>query len=83
MVASCPADCQSTIPLPCTASAETSDLNKFRQSSCGVQFCCCSEVLEGYKAQFMPDFVEEMVVNDDSEYKWIDKMITREAVEAE
>ena len=26
-----------------------SDLNKFRQSSCGVQFFCCLEVPEGYK----------------------------------
>lgn len=56
-----------------------SDLNKFRQSSCGVQFFCCSEVPEGYKAQFIPGFVEELVVNDDPEYKLIDKIRTSRA----
>ena len=56
-----------------------SDLNKFRQSSCGVQFFCCPEIPEGYKAQFIPGFVEELVVNDDPEYKWIDKIRTPRA----
>eukprot|EP00092_Neocalanus_flemingeri_P010834 GFUD01011666.1.p1 GENE.GFUD01011666.1~~GFUD01011666.1.p1 ORF type:complete len:988 (+),score=330.13 GFUD01011666.1:124-3087(+) len=56
-----------------------SDLNKFRQSSCGVQFFCCPEVPEGFKAQFVPGFVEELVVNDDPEYKWIDKIRTPRA----
>jgi hypothetical protein len=32
------------------------------------------EVPEGYRAQFLPGFVEELVVNDDPEYKWIDKI---------
>lgn len=50
-----------------------------RQSSCGVQFFCCSEVPEGYKAQFIPGFVEELVVNDDPEYKLIDKIRTSRA----
>ena len=31
-----------------------SDLNKFRQSSCGVQFFCCLEVPEGYKVVLYP-----------------------------
>ena len=56
-----------------------SDLNRFRQSSCGVQFFCCQEVPEGYKAQFIPGFVEELVVNDDPEYKLIDKIRTSRA----
>eukprot|EP00090_Calanus_glacialis_P002820 TRINITY_DN12088_c0_g1_i1.p1 TRINITY_DN12088_c0_g1~~TRINITY_DN12088_c0_g1_i1.p1 ORF type:complete len:1008 (-),score=354.04 TRINITY_DN12088_c0_g1_i1:52-3075(-) len=56
-----------------------SDLNKFRQSSCGVQFFCSPEVPEGFKAQFLPGFVEELVVNDDPEYKWIDKIRTPRA----
>jgi len=56
-----------------------SDLNKFRQSSCGVQFFCAPEVPEGYKAHFLPGFVEELVVNDDPEYKWIDKIRTPRA----
>jgi len=56
-----------------------SDLNKFRQSSCGVQFFCCPGVPEGYRAQFLPGFVEELVVSDDPEYKWIDKIRTPRA----
>ena len=34
---------------------------------------------EGFKAQFLPGFVEELVVNDDPEYKWIDKIRTPRA----
>ena len=37
------------------------------------------EVPEGFKAQFLPGFVEELVVNDDPEYKWIDKIRTPRA----
>jgi len=56
-----------------------SDLNRFRQSSCGVHFFCTPEVPEGYKIQFLPGFVEELVANDDPEYKWIDKIRTPRA----
>jgi len=56
-----------------------SDLNKFRQSSCGVHFFSTSEVPEGYKLHNLPGFVEELVVNDDPEYKWIDKIRTPRA----
>ena len=52
-------------------------------------FCCilifllfiylAPEVPEGYKIQFLPGFVEELVVNDDPEYKWIDKIRTPRA----
>ena len=31
------------------------------------------------QAQFIPGFVEELVVNDDPEYKWIDKIRTPRA----
>ena len=34
---------------------------------------------EGYRAQFLPGFVEELVVSDDPEYKWIDKIRTPRA----
>ncbi|KAL3842209.1 hypothetical protein ACJMK2_020248 [Sinanodonta woodiana] len=53
-----------------------SDFNRFRQSSCGVQFFCTAEVPCGFKLQFIHGFVEELVVNDDPEYKWIDKIRT-------
>lgn len=56
-----------------------SDHNKFRQSSCGVPFFFTCGVPEGYRAQFINGFVEELVVNDDPEYQWIDKIRTPRA----
>ncbi|XP_046752356.1 uncharacterized protein LOC124415097 isoform X2 [Diprion similis] len=56
-----------------------SDFNKFRQSSCGVQFFCSPIIPHGYHAQIIHGFVEELVVNDDPEYKWIDKIRTPRA----
>ncbi|XP_052800136.1 C2 domain-containing protein 5-like isoform X3 [Mya arenaria] len=53
-----------------------SDFNKFRQSSCGIQFFCTPEVPAGYRLQYVHGFVEELVVNDDPEYQWIDKIRT-------
>ncbi|XP_045174901.2 C2 domain-containing protein 5-like isoform X2 [Mercenaria mercenaria] len=53
-----------------------SDFNKFRQSSCGIQFFCTAEVPSGYRLQYVHGFVEELVVNDDPEYQWIDKIRT-------
>ncbi|CAG2224987.1 C2 domain-containing protein 5 [Mytilus edulis] len=55
------------------------DVNKFRQSSCGVQFFSTAEVPSGYRLQIIHGFVEELVVNDDPEYKWIDKIRTPRA----
>ncbi|CAH1785770.1 unnamed protein product [Owenia fusiformis] len=51
-----------------------SDFNKFRQSSCGVQFFYTCGVPQGYVLQAIRGFVEELVVNDDPEYQWIDKI---------
>ncbi|KAL5274474.1 C2CD5 family protein [Megaselia abdita] len=56
-----------------------SDANKFRQSSCGVQFFHSPCVPHGYRAQVIHGFVEELVVNDDPEYQWIDKIRTPRA----
>lgn len=56
-----------------------SDFNKFRQSSCGVQFFCSPVIPHGYHAQVIHGFVEELVVNDDPEYQWIDKIRTPRA----
>nr|XP_022293982.1 C2 domain-containing protein 5-like isoform X2 [Crassostrea virginica] len=53
-----------------------SDVNKFRQSSCGIQFFSTAEVPSGYRMQVINGFVEELVVNDDPEYQWIDKIRT-------
>ncbi|XP_044009971.1 uncharacterized protein LOC122853535 [Aphidius gifuensis] len=56
-----------------------SDFNKFRQSSCGVQFYYSPNVPYGYHAQVIHGFVEELIVSDDPEYKWIDKIRTPRA----
>ncbi|XP_024947797.1 uncharacterized protein LOC107274679 isoform X2 [Cephus cinctus] len=56
-----------------------SDFNKFRQSSCGVQFFCSPNIPYGYHAQVIHGFVEELIVSDDPEYKWIDKIRTPRA----
>ncbi|KAK9511481.1 hypothetical protein O3M35_000127 [Rhynocoris fuscipes] len=52
------------------------DFNKFRQSSCGVQFFSSSGVPEGYHLHTVHGFVEELVYADDPEYQWIDKIRT-------
>uniref|UniRef100_A0A6B2EF72 Putative ca2+-dependent phospholipid-binding protein n=1 Tax=Phlebotomus kandelakii TaxID=1109342 RepID=A0A6B2EF72_9DIPT len=56
-----------------------SDVNKFRQSSCGVQFFHSPNIPRGYHAPAIHGFVEELVVNDDPEYQWIDKIRTPRA----
>lgn len=50
-----------------------SDNNKFRQSSCGVQFFHSTSIPYGYNA-VIRGFVEEMIVDDDPEHDWIDKI---------
>ncbi|XP_014469690.1 PREDICTED: C2 domain-containing protein 5 isoform X2 [Dinoponera quadriceps] len=56
-----------------------SDFNKFRQSSCGVLFFYSPNIPYGYHAQMIHGFVEELVVSDDPEYQWIDKIRTPRA----
>ncbi|XP_063929582.1 C2 domain-containing protein 5 isoform X2 [Zophobas morio] len=56
-----------------------SDFNRFRQSSCGIQFFCSKSIPHGYFAQTIHGFVEELIVNDDPEYQWIDKIRTPRA----
>nr|XP_023029315.1 C2 domain-containing protein 5 isoform X2 [Leptinotarsa decemlineata] len=56
-----------------------SDFNRFRQSSCGVQFFYSPTVPLGYHAKLVHGFVEELVVSDDPEYQWIDKIRTPRA----
>ncbi|XP_021704770.1 C2 domain-containing protein 5 [Aedes aegypti] len=55
------------------------DFNKFRQSSCGVRFFHSPVIPHGYNAHVIHGFVEELVVNDDPEYQWIDKIRTPRA----
>ncbi|XP_055508823.1 C2 domain-containing protein 5 isoform X9 [Leucoraja erinacea] len=55
------------------------DLNRFRQSSCGVKFFCTPSIPKCYKAVTIHGFVEELVVNEDPEYQWIDRIRTPRA----
>lgn len=50
-----------------------SDSNKFRQSSCGVQFFNSNGIPHGYHA-IIRGFVEELAIDDDPEHDWIDKI---------
>ncbi|CRK86205.1 CLUMA_CG000139, isoform B [Clunio marinus] len=50
-----------------------SDSNKFRQSSCGVQFFHSNTIPYGYHA-IIRGFVEELAVDDDPEHDWLDKI---------
>ncbi|XP_037070416.1 C2 domain-containing protein 5-like [Pollicipes pollicipes] len=56
-----------------------SDFNKFRHSSCGVQYFSSACVPAGHCVQSLLGFVHELVVNDDPEYQWIDKIRTPRA----
>uniref|UniRef100_A0A6Q2Y385 C2 domain-containing protein 5 n=1 Tax=Esox lucius TaxID=8010 RepID=A0A6Q2Y385_ESOLU len=55
------------------------DLNSFRQSSCGVKFFCTTSIPRCYRAALVHGFVEELVVNEDPEYQWIDRIRTPRA----
>ncbi|XP_015271952.1 PREDICTED: C2 domain-containing protein 5 [Gekko japonicus] len=55
------------------------DLNRFRQSSCGVKFFCTTSIPKCYRAVIIQGFVEELVVNEDPEYQWIDRIRTPRA----
>ncbi|XP_066580048.1 C2 domain-containing protein 5 isoform X3 [Amia ocellicauda] len=55
------------------------DLNRFRQSSCGVKFFCTTSIPRCYRAVIVHGFVEELVVNEDPEYQWIDRIRTPRA----
>ncbi|XP_047195772.1 C2 domain-containing protein 5 isoform X17 [Hippoglossus stenolepis] len=55
------------------------DLNRFRQSSCGVKFFCTTAIPRCYRVAMVHGFVEELVVNEDPEYQWIDRIRTPRA----
>lgn len=66
--------------LYCTVKLEPfNDLNKFKQTSCGIRFYHSQNVPYGYYCTQILGFVEELVVNDDPEYQWIDKIRTPRA----
>lgn len=54
------------------------DNNRYRHSSCGVRFFF-SDIPNGYKCDAILGFVDELLVNDDPEYQWIDKIRTPRA----
>uniref|UniRef100_A0A8D0CFY4 C2 calcium dependent domain containing 5 n=1 Tax=Scleropages formosus TaxID=113540 RepID=A0A8D0CFY4_SCLFO len=70
-----------------------SDSNRFRQSSCGVKFfsvfcntrdalhlsCPAPSIPRCYRLAAVHGFVEELVVNEDPEHQWIDRIRTPRA----
>ena len=50
------------------------DANRYRQSSAGVRFCASNTLPPSYCVVRLHGFVEELVVNDDPEYQWIDNI---------
>ncbi|KAL5264704.1 hypothetical protein ACHWQZ_G005697 [Mnemiopsis leidyi] len=50
-----------------------------KQSSCGVKFFYSKTVPSIYQLVEVKSFVEELVIKDDPEYKWIDKIRTTRA----
>ncbi|XP_050437387.1 C2 domain-containing protein 5 isoform X3 [Adelges cooleyi] len=55
-----------------------SDFNRFRQSSCGIQFFYSGAGITAH-TEWVHGFVEELVVEDDPEYQWLDKLRTPRA----
>ena len=55
------------------------DLNKFRQTSTNIRFYHSPIVPFGYYCTQILGFVEELIVNEDPEYQWIDKIRTPRA----
>ncbi|XP_071807193.1 C2 domain-containing protein 5-like isoform X1 [Asterias amurensis] len=55
------------------------NVSKFKESSCGVQFFSSSGIPTCYTVSAIHGFVEELVVNDDPEYQWIDMIRTPRA----
>ncbi|XP_060880195.1 C2 domain-containing protein 5 isoform X4 [Metopolophium dirhodum] len=55
-----------------------SDFNRFRQSSCGIQFFYSGAGITAH-TEWVHGFVEELVVEDDPEYQWLDKIRTPRA----
>lgn len=46
---------------------------------CSIPECAAPNIPHGFHAQVIHGFVEELVVNDDPEYQWIDKIRTPRA----
>ncbi|XP_077965971.1 C2 domain-containing protein 5-like [Styela clava] len=55
------------------------DFNRFKKSSCGIKFICGTVIPECYRISIIQGFVEELVVSEDPEYQWIDKLRTPRA----
>jgi hypothetical protein len=53
--------------------------NTFKTYGAEMIFFAAPVIPQGYHAQVIHGFVEELVVNDDPEYQWIDKIRTPRA----
>ena len=55
------------------------DVNQFKQSSCGFKFVCGTDVSRYYQIQALHGFVSDLLICDDPEYQWIEKLRTPRA----
>ncbi|CAL8080395.1 unnamed protein product [Calicophoron daubneyi] len=55
------------------------DASRYYQSSLGVRFFHSSSVPDGYTIDFLIGFIQELVMNDDPEHQWIEKIRTSRA----
>lgn len=55
------------------------DASRYRQSSLGVRFFHCCAIPQGFLVESFIGFVQELVMNDDPEHQWIEKIRTSRA----
>ncbi|KAF8561325.1 hypothetical protein P879_02233 [Paragonimus westermani] len=55
------------------------DTSRYHQSSIGVRFFYSCGVPNGYTIDFLIGFIQELVMNDDPEHQWIEKIRTSRA----
>ncbi|KAF5405278.1 C2 domain-containing protein 5 [Paragonimus heterotremus] len=55
------------------------DTSRYHQSSIGVRFFYSCGVPNGYAIDFLIGFIQELVMNDDPEHQWIEKIRTSRA----
>jgi hypothetical protein len=50
------------------------NLNSFKDDSAGIRFFCCSQLPKesGLEVHYFGGFVEELLVESDPEYHWMD-----------
>ncbi|KAK4469900.1 hypothetical protein MN116_006635 [Schistosoma mekongi] len=55
------------------------DASRYHQSSLGVRFYHCCTIPQGFVIDSLIGFIQELVMNDDPEHQWIEKIRTSRA----